>query len=452
MTVGLKGCVTHLTTDGRYPIIIIMVIKFPRRIVFYFFSVLFILTSGFVWGFFTHKERIFPYRIARYIARSIGISTGERFERKMIQSRSKNTRVLLQALGYVDGTYDPNYESQGVMSEDEDRGDVFDSYRFYSSRTAQHAELIDILGNVVHSWRFETGEKWQAANLMPNGDVFIIVKDYELLKINRNSELIWRKSIGAHHHIDVHENEIYLLTRKPRYDDFSPFPAPFLGEYISVLSDTGELLREISLFDLLWDSEYRFLLTSLGTIDPSEFEVLDVLHSNHVEVFDGSYSHLNPMYSRGNILVCMRNINVVMVFDPKQEEIVWLWGPNNLTFPHHPTILDSGNMLIFDNGTEVSRVVELDPLSGDLDWIFSDEEFFSATRGSAQRLGNGNTLITESNTGYVFEVTRAGNEVWRFANPDVQNDGTRGAIWRMTAFEKSRLTFLEEPREARGAE
>ncbi len=43
--------------------------------------------------------------------------------------------------------------------------------------------------------------------------------------------------------------------------------------------------------------------------------------------------------------------------------------------------------------------------------------FFSPRMGNAQRLPNGNTLITESSFGRFFEVTREGEVVWEYVNP-----------------------------------
>ena len=43
--------------------------------------------------------------------------------------------------------------------------------------------------------------------------------------------------------------------------------------------------------------------------------------------------------------------------------------------------------------------------------------FYSAEISGAQRLPNGNTLITESDGGRLFEVTRRGEIVWNFVNP-----------------------------------
>ena len=52
-------------------------------------------------------------------------------------------------------------------------------------------------------------------------------------------------------------------------------------------------------------------------------------------------------------------------------------------------------------------------------------------RGAAQRLPNGNTLITESERGRVFEVTPQKEIVWEFWNPEIVK-GARKRIYRLT--------------------
>lgn len=44
-------------------------------------------------------------------------------------------------------------------------------------------------------------------------------------------------------------------------------------------------------------------------------------------------------------------------------------------------------------------------------------DFFSEKVGRNQRLPNGNTLITETQFGRAFEVTREGTTVWEYVNP-----------------------------------
>jgi len=99
--------------------------------------------------------------------------------------------------------------------------------------------------------------------------------------------------------------------------------------------------------------------------------------------------------------------------------------------------LENGNILMFDNGTvrRYSRVLELDPTANRIVWTYEaepKEAFFSLSRGGNQRLPNGNTLITDSDSGRAFEVTRDGEVVWEFYNPEIRaEDNQRAAIYRL---------------------
>jgi hypothetical protein len=92
--------------------------------------------------------------------------------------------------------------------------------------------------------------------------------------------------------------------------------------------------------------------------------------------------------------------------------------------PHEPVLLDNGRLLIFDNegwrpnDTKASRVLELDPVSQQIQWSYGGPpHFHSSVCGQGQRLPNGNTLITISTEGRVIEVTPAGRVVWEYLNP-----------------------------------
>ncbi|RMD99131.1 MAG: hypothetical protein D6812_12160, partial [Deltaproteobacteria bacterium] len=111
---------------------------------------------------------------------------------------------------------------------------------------------------------------------------------------------------------------------------------------------------------------------------------------------------------------------------------------------HHPHMIPAGlpgagNILVFDNGGECgyggpndypkyrrrhySRVVEFDPVTLDIVWVYGEgegERFSSPYIGGVQRLPNGNTLIVEGNlygdgqNGRVFEVTPEKEIVWSY--------------------------------------
>ncbi|MDP8205596.1 MAG: aryl-sulfate sulfotransferase [Candidatus Electryonea clarkiae] len=92
-----------------------------------------------------------------------------------------------------------------------------------------------------------------------------------------------------------------------------------------------------------------------------------------------------------------------------------------------------GNILIFNNGEgdRASEIVELTPPMNENGeyilepgeaygptepaWSYSDgTDFYSRHLGGCQRLPNGNTLISESTSGYLFEVDSEDNTVWDY--------------------------------------
>jgi hypothetical protein len=97
------------------------------------------------------------------------------------------------------------------------------------------------------------------------------------------------------------------------------------------------------------------------------------------------------------------------------------------------TLLDNGNILAFDNGLnrKWSRVVEMNPLIGEIVWQYRAEQpksFYTVARGASQRLPNGNTLVTDP--AHLFEVTQDGDGVWEFWNANRDDDGRTVVVVR----------------------
>jgi uncharacterized protein (UPF0248 family) len=129
----------------------------------------------------------------------------------------------------------------------------------------------------------------------------------------------------------------------------------------------------------------------------------------------------------GDILASFRPTSTVVRISRKTGEIVWKLGPPTVAGQHAPTMLGNGNVLIFDNGVHrlddsmpYSRVIEVNPATNQIVWMYQDRpgwNFFSPRMGGAQRLPNGNTLITEASSGRFFEITKDGEVVWEYVNP-----------------------------------
>jgi hypothetical protein len=174
--------------------------------------------------------------------------------------------------------------------------------------------------------------------------------------------------------------------------------------------------------------------------------------------YDDGDERFNPE----NVMLSIRRLNVIAIVD-RSGAVVWRMGPDyrlsaawseigQMIGHHHPHIIPkglpgAGNLLVFDNGGEsgygfaspadpggtrssrrhYSRVLEIDPVTYEKVWEYRAGRnqafrFFSHYISSAQRLPNGNTMITEGSDGRLFEVTGDGDIVWEYVSPFLGED------------------------------
>ncbi|MGH9442954.1 MAG: arylsulfotransferase family protein [Thermoanaerobaculia bacterium] len=405
-----------------------------------------LIAGLFAWGFAVERYKVFPIGLIREVRARLGVP-GWPVD---IQSKSP-AAAGLASIPYLHGQYDANAKASGVL---EDGREAFPGLNFFSTLGSGDAFLIDDGGHSLWRWSlkryFEPSELKAAddfgfPHLFPNGDVLAYVAEKALFKLDRESGVVWKYPARVHHDAFVAgDGRIWTLRHV-----FQSVPAidpryTCQLDEIDVLSPEGRRERSIALLPILEKSPYAFLLPrTAGLPLPADTTTVDVLHSNHIEVFDGSLAAISPFYRRGNFLISLRNLNSIAIVDGETLKVLWLWGPTNLTLQHHPTILANGDILLFDNGTKISAVVEVDPRTNAVVWRYAPlKGFFSYIRGACQRLPNGDTLITLSMPGYALEVTPAGKTVWKFANPAVSPAGIRDSIYRMTRFSPAGLPFV----------
>jgi outer membrane protein assembly factor BamB len=103
-------------------------------------------------------------------------------------------------------------------------------------------------------------------------------------------------------------------------------------------------------------------------------------------------------------------------------------------------VLPGGTVLVFDNGRAVgrSRVLGIDPISGQIVWQFSaspPESMFSAIAGGCEELPGGTILISDAQGGRGIEVTRDGRTAWtvHISTLKSSSDTSRAEFYRMSA-------------------
>ena len=195
--------------------------------------------------------------------------------------------------------------------------------------------------------------------------------------------------------------------------------AQVLGNILQEVDSHGRVLFQWNAFDHL----------SITDIDPSvpfNRPRIDWTHANAVDVD-----------ADGNYLVSFRHLSEVTKIDARTGAVIWrLGGVRNqflfigdtlkFSLQHGVRRLANGNVILFDNGNghnpQFSRAIEyhLDETNytATAVWTYRPApDVFSFALGLAQRLGNGNTLVTFGTPGTVHEVSPTSNLVWTLTVP-----------------------------------
>ncbi len=335
----------------------------------------------------------------------------------------------LESIGYLVGSR---------VSESDETLTVFDRDRawpginLYTSGHMPGAVLMDMEGNVLHTWEKAITEVWAGTDvpdlrrvkdywrrvyLYPNGDLLAIFEGVGLFKLDKDSNLLWEARNGAHHDLEVLPNgDILVLTRAGRMIPRLHATEPILEDFIVRVDANGKELHRVSMIEALENSEFAKVLAD-GALGSG-----DILHTNTLSILDGRFASRAPWLAAGYALVCMRDIHGVAVVDLEAGRVAHAFF-GAFRYQHDAKILPNGNMMLFDNQgarDHKSRVVEFDPVRSSLAWSYAGtpgSPLDSPTLGAAERLPNGNTLITESDGGRALEVTSGGEIVWEFFNP-----------------------------------
>lgn len=341
----------------------------------------------------------------------------------------------VSTLGYVVGG-DPAPEEVGVTVH---HTDAYEGYTVYVSRDFPGAFLVDMEGRILHSWHdprtpVNLSKEWTRAWAYPDGSVLGITRyPAQLRKLDRDSDLLWKHgsiNLRAHHDVQVEpDGTIYLLMSRAAELTWLR-EEPIVEPLVCILEPDGDGIREvdcIAIPEAFRTSEHAHVLSAPWFSDDG-----DPFHANSIEILRGGVPH--PAFRPGNVLLSFRNIDCLAVLDPDRREIVWV-DHGRWQRQHEARETAGGRIQLFDNRMfeARSRVVEYDVVSEEIVWSYTAEGFFSRGAGAQQELPNGNVLITESQNGRVFEVTRDGRVVWEYFNPR-RLDGGRTIVRISRAF------------------
>ena len=322
---------------------------------------------------------------------------------------------------------------------------AYDGYTLIVPQGGYNAWLINMKGDICFHWNMRMMSF--LAKMLKNGHLLYfganeeekhagpVVRQYDvngniifehlmgdmanLTEINDNSEIVWsyRNPFMSHCfcRMENGNNMILQYVKIPEELKHKVKNGINLGDDVDLWTDI--IIEVNQKGEIVWDwYAYEHLDFEQDQICPLEHRI-EWTHANSCMLTDN-----------GDILFSARSLNMVCRIDKKTKKCIWKWGYKELAHQHDPTLLSNGNILIFDNGEHkanfpkysYSRVIEYNPEKNRIEWEYKDDPpfaFFSSNQGGAQKLPNGNVLITDTMVGRIFEVTDKGEKVWEYLSP-----------------------------------
>jgi len=357
-------------------------------------------------------------------------------------------------------------------------------------------QLRDFSGSVL--WKFD---RWQQGKANSGEGSIWLSRQHHDLQIKGNPVGYYvpgysavdpaRGTILALAHYNVRDDRI---NKNVRLIDDAVYEVDLASGKIVWTWKAAEHLDEMG-----FDAAALKAMQNYDTKPRADGDGFDWFHQNCA-----SYLGPNKWYERGdrrfhpdNIILDSREAGLLAIVDRGSGKIVWRTGPYYrdaedkklgwIIGPHHTHMIPSGlpgegNILLFDNGGQsgygppndnapngiavmrraYSRVLEFDPITRDIVWEYAPNnaqkpgrkygfDLYSPFISSAQRLPNGNTLITEGSDGRVIEVTPGQDVVWEYISPypwDSSMPGIRNLVYRAYRVPYGWVPQLPKPKES----
>jgi len=321
----------------------------------------------------------------------------------------------------------------------------------YPDQWAPAFKLIDRHGETVHSWRIDRDALFPEAvdrrgdpdqknvhgsHLLPNGDLLVNVGYVGTARLDACGEVRWRLPVGTHHSIERAADGSFWIPSvrdQPRLKTIRhPNGVPGLENPVWIdqilrVSPNGEIRDTTDVLDLLYANGLERYIAKYGSAHKT-----DITHLNDVEPLPSSMAETYPLFETGDLLVSLRNLHLVFVYDPATGQVKWHTSEPFIQ-QHDPDFIGNGWIGIFDNNRDFtgrgtltggSRIVTVQPHTDSTVVRFptaQSEPFYTETMGKWQHLSNGNMLLAETKAGRVVEVTPKGQTVWELVRKPYNN-------------------------------
>jgi len=417
---------------------VVKALKNRLPLILFFASIAFFI---FGFGIAVGKKEIFPYSIIERASSGYGELRNVMIRLGLEDLSDTSNEKLPWYYSRVDEPYPPPVRNTGqayaglnLVTGITDKQELF-------------ATIMDMNGQEVQSWKVDWFTVWPDANHLPenwypqskpgttvhgavileNGDLVFNFDQLGLVRLDRNSNIVWRLPYLTHHSVELDEKgNLWVPGKKYHAESDDRFPnrvAPFFEQTIVEVSQDGQIIEEWSVDELLRENGYEGLLYLSSLQNISALVDGDTLHLNDVEPFPETMAP--GFFEQGDLLVSLRNVNTVFIFNRYTQKIKFI-NTGWFVHQHDPDFVDGNSFSVFDNNNiapeehgNQSRIVIVSAPERTMRVFYQgspENHFFSDHYGKHQWLPNGNLLITDSREGRAFEINPGGEVVWEYYN------------------------------------
>lgn len=285
------------------------------------------------------------------------------------------------------------------------------------------AILLDPEGRISNVWQISPeglkGESRLDTNIFPHG--FLIAPDGTIVvtfdqgnsitKYDFCGNVLWHLE-GMFHHSIAFDGGDAIWTWRDWWER---------GYKLSKIDfHTGKILKEINLRDVM---EANPDIDIFGILQTNRSQgskwIGDPWHPNDIDPLPKELEPYYPDFSAGDLLVSVRNPNLIFVMDQYSLKVKW-WQQGLVRRQHDPDWNKKGTITIFNNNMNrgYSNITEVNPVTYEHDIVVDGEKynFYTWWRGKHQMMPNGGALITSPDQGRVFETDEEGNITFEFLN------------------------------------
>lgn len=280
----------------------------------------------------------------------------------------------------------------------------------------------------------------------PDGSVVFNFEYQGAVKLDRCGAREWALPERTHHSIEPAAGGGYWIggldvETDPNAAAYQPIVSPdrdrgrIEDDLILRVDTDGGVLSRKSVFRILMDNGFEPLLSATGSSLADEaLSDNELLHVNMISELPPALAPAFPQFRPGDLVVSVRDYNLVFVVEPGSWEVKWhSTGP--WLRQHSAKFLADGTIGVFNNNAYAyqsgpdgvtdlsqpreSQILAVDPKTGRAEVRYGGkpgQEMMSVFRGYQQPLPDGGFLITEPEAGRVVQVDAAGRTVWEYIN------------------------------------